>query len=143
MALDGGGGGPVGSANSFTGTASSIESMGNGVWGGWSGLREPNNNTVEAFNFLSPNKGLIVEMGWFINFDDVSSSKALSFAVSLNGSTILLVEGEMTGNADYPDSFPFNIPSFIIPSQSQVIVLVGTDETSAVANYVTLVGKEI
>jgi len=127
----------------FLGPQLGISYMGSDTWGGWSGLKQPNNNTVEAFNFHSPNKGLIVDMGWFINFDDVSSSKALELSVSLNGTTVILVRGEMTGNADYPDSFPFVIPSFIIPPESEVIVEVGTDETSAVANYVTLVGKQI
>jgi len=133
---------PSGTVNP-PGVGLTINYLGKGYWGGWSGLKQPNNNNVDAFNFRSPNKGLIVEMGWFINFDDVSSSKALELSVSLNGITVILVRGEMTGNADYPDSFPFAIPSFLIPGQSEVIVEVGTDETSAVANYVTLVGKEL
>jgi len=139
----GGGGGPVGFANSFTGPAEAIEAMGNGVWAGWSGLKQPNNSTVEAFNFLSPNKGLIVDMGWFVNFDDLSANTHLRFSVSLNGNTVIFVKGETDSNADFAESFPFVIPSFVIPSQSEVIALVGTDNNADTANYITLVGKEI
>jgi len=127
----------------FLGPQLSISYMGNNTWGGWSGLKQPNNSDVEAFNFHSPNKGLIASMGWFINFDDVSSAKALRFSVKLNGTTIIFVRGEMTGSGDYPDSFPFAIPTFIIPGKSEVIVQVGTDETNVVPMYLTFVGKEI
>ena len=143
MALDGGGGGPVGSANSFTGTASSIEAMGNGVWAGWSGLIQPAEGTAEALNFLSPNKGLIADMGWFVNFDEIAANKFISFAISLNGTTVASVQGELSNSSDWSTSFPFVIPSLIIPSQSEVIVLLGTDATNDIPMYVTLVGKEI
>jgi len=138
-----GGGPPGGVSNSFTGTASTIEAMGNGIWAGWSGLKEPNNSTVEAFNFLSPNTGLIIETGWFVNFDGISSGKFLQIVVSLNGTTVIDQKGEMVGTADWPGTFPFVIPDFVIPSQTEVIIQVATDEGVAVPMYITLVGKEI
>jgi len=138
----GGGGGPVGFGNSFTGPAEAIESMGNGVWGGWSGLVTTANNTVEAFNFLSPNKGLIVDMGWTVNFDDLDSNKFVSLEVLLNGSLVVKSKGEVTSSANYVSSFPYVLAALVIPAQTEVIIRVGTDESSC-EHFVTLVGNEI
>ena len=118
--------------------------MGGNTWGGWSGLLKPINGTdVVAFNFGSPNKALIAEMGWFVNFDGISGGKFLQFTVSLNGTTVIDQKGEMVGTADWPGTFPFVVPSLIIPPKSKVIVTVATDEAVTVNQYVTFVGKEI
>ena len=77
------------------------------------------------------------------NFDGIASGKFLRFTVSLNGTTVIDQKGEMVGGGDWPGTFPFVVPDFVIPSQTEVIIQVGTDEGTAVNMYVTLVGREI
>ncbi len=138
-----GGGGPIGSGNPFTGTASTIEAMGNGVWGGWSGKQEPNNSSVEAFNFLSPNKGLIVELGWVADFNTLTAGRSVNMEVKLSGTVVAFMKGQLTSAGDFPVSFPYNFPGLVIPANSEVVITVGTNEDAAVDQYITIVAREI
>jgi len=149
MQRDGGpaGGGPgaggAGNPAGFTGTASTIEAMGGGVWAGWSGKQQPSNETVEAFNFLSPNTGLIVDLGWMVDFIDLTANRAVALEVKISNSVVMYVAGQLTAAGDFPVTFPFVIPPIVIPAQSQVIISVATTEDTAVDQYVTIVGREI
>ena len=138
-----GGGGPIGSGNPFTGPASTIEAMGNGVWAGWSGKQDPNNSSAEAFNFLSPNKGLIVEIGWMGDFAELTAGRYISCEVKLSNSVVLFMRGQLTSANDLPTSFPYTFPALVIPANSEVVITVATNEDDNVDQFVTIVGREI
>ena len=145
MQRDGGPGGAGGAGNpaSFTGTASTLDAMGRGVWAGWSGQQPTSNETLEAFNFLSPNKGLIFELGWVADFASLTSGRYLSLEVKLNGTSVIFMRGQLTSANDFPVSFPYSFPPLVVPAQSDVLIIVGTNEDAAVDQYVTIVGREI
>ena len=139
----GGGGGPLGSGNPFTGTASTIEAMGGGIWGGWSGKQDPSSGgTAEAFNFLSPTTGLIAHIGWGCNFDEQGENHYLGIEIKVSNSVVWLARGETTSDGAWAVSFPYVLPPIVIPAQSEVVITV-TSSDAAVDQYVTITAREI
>lgn len=124
MALDGGGGGPVGTTNSFTGAAQALEYMGNGWWGGWSGDQTlPQDTEINLFEFTSPLKNLVGEFGFSIDLTNSTSvSDDIKMEIQFNDIAVfnLVITGaiDRAGNAG-----PLPTPKMIIPAGTIVKVI--------------------
>ena len=122
-------GGPVGGANTFTGTGGSLEFMGGDVWGGWSGttLVGSSSATTVQFEFTSPSVGLIAEYIFGIEGELIDTNSYYGFQISLNGA--LVYEQTSRATTTTPSSVigqPFN---FVIPAFSEVKIEGRTTDT--------------
>ena len=113
------GGPPSGSANTFTGSGSSLEYMGNNIWAGWSGttLVGSSSATTVQFEFTSPSVGLIADYVFGIEGDTIDSNSYYGFQISLNGQLVYEQTGRAATNSDSVIGQPFN---FVIPAFSEV-----------------------
>ena len=123
------GGGPTGSANTFTGSGSSLEYMGSNIWAGWSGttLVGSSSATTVQFEFTSPSVGLIAEYIFGIEGELIDSNSYYGFQISLNGQ--LVYEQTSRATTTTPSSVigqPFN---FVIPAFSEVKIEGRTTDT--------------
>jgi alpha-glucosidase (family GH31 glycosyl hydrolase) len=82
-----------------------------------------------------------MDMVWTVNFTDLTSNRDILLQVKLNGELIMHHEGQQTNAGDFSVSFPVVIGPFVIPADSEVIVIVGTSEDAAVNQFVTLTGR--
>jgi len=92
MALDGGGGGgggPVGAGNPFTGTASTLEHIGNGKFAAWTGtITSANSNYSTALEFTSPSAALIADISWIVNRANLGSAADVAMRITMNGAVV-------------------------------------------------------
>jgi alpha-glucosidase (family GH31 glycosyl hydrolase) len=140
--LGGGGAGNVAGSNP-TGTGNTLQYVGNNIWAAWSGLVDPTNTTKEALSFKSPNVPLIIDMVWTVNFTELTANRDVLLQVKLNGELIMHHEGQQTSAGDFSVSFPAVLGPYVIPADSEVVVILGTSEDAAVDQYVTLTGRMI
>ena len=119
-----------------------ITYLGNGKWGGWSGLHQPAGASEDAFNFRSPDKALLVNLVYGANFDEQSENSYIGIEVKIAGVSVFLGRGEMTNQTGQFLSFPYNLGPFLIPKRSTVQIIV-TSSDAAVDQYVMLNGEEI
>ena len=140
--IGGGGAGNVAGGNP-SGTSTGLVYVGNNIWGAWSGLVDPTNATQEALKFKSPNVPLVMDMCWTVNFTDLTANRDILLQVKLNGELIIHHEGQQTSAGDFSVSFPVVIGPFVIPADSEVIVILGTSEDAGVNQFVTLTGRMV
>ena len=143
MALIGGGGAGNVAGGNPSGTSGTLVYVGNNIWGAWSGLVAPTNTTQEALKFKSPNAPFVMAMCWTVNFTDLTANRDILLQVKLNGELIMHHEGQQTSAGDFSVSFPVVIGPFVIPADSEVIVILGTSEDAGVNQFVTLTGRMI
>jgi len=142
MALGPSGGGPVGSSNSFTGAAQTLEFMGNGNWGAWSGEQTLTVSTdIVMFEFLSPSKNLKAEFGFAMNLIATGAGDAqmqITFDDSVVFNLYETAAIDRTGNLG---SFPN--PTMIIPSETNVKVIMRNDESTTVTGTAWITAAEL
>ena len=121
----GGGGGPVGFANSFTGTAEAIEIIGDHAYA-YSGLFSTSTTQFEMFNFTS---GSYYTVGRFvcngatrISLVDVGSISV--FNLQLNGTDVLGVKVD-TNDKDSPGQAFMEV---VIPPYTEVTLICNCSE---------------
>ena len=141
MALTGGGGAGNVAGGNPSGKSGTLVYVGNNIWGAWSGLVDPTNTTQEALKFKSPNVPLVMDLCWTVNFTDLTANRDILLHVKLNGELIMHHEGQQTSAGDFSVSFPVVIGPFVIPADSEVIVILGTSEDAGVNQIVTLTGR--
>ena len=145
MAIGGGGsgGGPVGSSNSFTGTASTIEKVSGKWWGGWNGLLNITQGTspVTMYDFLSPNKALLMRFTYCVNDADLGDGNKIGFQVLMNGTIVATVQ-DSSGEARSLGtlSTPLDI---VIPPSTEVVIQGITDDASDISVSGVIVAEEI
>ena len=106
------GGGPVGSSNSFTGAAQTLEYLGNGYWGGWSGVVEATNGSDGTFfEFQSPSVVLRAKFVFIVNKTGLASTEEMGFSISFNDALVADLQDEQRYK-DLPSSVDFMIPAF-------------------------------
>ena len=128
MALVGGGGGPLGFANSFTGTASAIEVAGDFAYA-LSGLKQINTSEVPHLEFTTGNYLFVGPMQFqgATKADDPATGKSSVFTVNYNGVAVAGVK---------VDSAVEGMPSvmnldLIIPAYTEVSVTCRSPATTA------------
>ena len=121
------GGGPVGSSNSFTGAAQTLEFMGNGHWGAWSGEQDLTATTdITLFEFLSPSKNLKAVFGFAANLT-VTGANDIQMQISFDDAVVFnLYETAAVDRGGNFGAFPD--PLMIIPSETNVKVIMRSDE---------------
>ena len=109
----GGGGGPVGFANSFTGTAQALELVGNHCYG-YSGQISPasGGDIDNATTFLSFTTGNFYTVGKFQFYQTDGTGNTITYAVKINGALILAypVEGRTTRSGSPDENFAILTP---------------------------------
>lgn len=124
----GGGGGPVGFANSFTGSAEALEIYGEHA-AGYSGPLSVNTTAVTHFDFTSGNyyfNGDISTGGVTLE-GNVGSGSIIIVNVLFNGSTIFSFKSD-SAQEDMPS---YVVMPLLIPPYTEVKVTVECDQTSA------------
>tara|TARA_Y100000310_G_C20136181_1_gene558140 strand:- start:167 stop:571 length:405 start_codon:yes stop_codon:yes gene_type:complete len=109
MALDGGGGGPVGSANSFTGTAQSIEYADPFAYG-YSGVADIDNNETTQLLFTTGNVLLRADF----QFSSMTGDKEFTHKIYLNGTVVFQFNSYVGGGRRW---LPAKI---VIPAYTEV-----------------------
>jgi len=142
MALDGGGGGPVGSSNSFTGAAQTLEYMGNGHWGGWSGEQTLTADTdIAMFEFLSPSKNLKAQFGFAMNLI-ASGAEDIQFQISFDNIVVFnLYETAAIDRNGNAGTFPN--PTMILPSETNVKVIMRNTESVTITGTSWITAQEL
>ena len=143
MALDGGGGGPVGSTNSFTGAAQALEYMGGGWWGGWSGDQTlPQNTEVALFEFTSPLKNLIGEFGFSIDLTNSSSANRMDMEIHYNDIPVFNLA--ITNSIDrVGNPGPLPTPKMVIPAGTIVKVIILQTENVVITGSSHITAQEV
>lgn len=123
-------GGPVGGANTFTGTGGSLEFMGGDVWAGWSGttLVGASSATTVQFEFTSPSVGLIADYIFGIEGENIDTNSYYGFQISIDNQLVYEMTGRATtsGPINLQIGQPFN---FVIPAFSEVKIEGRTTDT--------------
>ena len=124
----GGGGGPVGVANSFTGTAEALEVYGDFA-AAYTGLQASNTTKFTVLSFTSGNYLFVGEfqLNGAINAEDPTDINQTNATIKLNGATVSLMT---TGNGaiDAPMS---QTQAVLIPAYTEVTVEFDMDNISA------------
>ena len=137
-APSGGGGGPSGFTNSFTGAAQNLEligitAQGQHSWGGWSGKITVNNNTLTAFDFLSPNYGSIMRINFGYNAAGGGlSGDSLGYFLYFNDTHVMSVVPRNTAGQNMPD---FDVTVIPVPAFTQVKMQHYTTESGNVNTF--------
>ena len=142
MALDGGGGGPVGVTNPFTGSANTLEFIGNGTWAGWSGQQTTTNgSSTTIFDFISPSQSLNSIINWAIDRTDLDYNKFISLEIKFNGTTVFFSKGL----GHWSDGGYSNLTEFslVIPTRTAVEMIIDTTDTDAIPMTVNITAEEI
>jgi len=134
MALDGGGGGPVGTSNSFTGTAETLELLGTHIYG-YSGTAEVTNSAVDLLNFTTGNYYTVCTIQPY--YDDLDQGDNVKFSIEVGGTQVYSIElaGATTANVHRGDPNPIPI---IIPSYTSIKVT-GVNSTDSDTRNVGIV----
>jgi len=144
MALDGGGGGPVGVTNPFTGSASTLEFIGNGTWAGWSGQQTTTNGSpTTVFDFMSPSQSLKSIINWAIDRTDLNygSGTFISLEIKFNGTTVFMSKAlGQWSDGGYTNITEFNL---VIPTRTEVEIIIGTTDGDAIPMTVNVTAQEI
>jgi len=144
MALDGGGGGgggPIGVGNSFTGTAQTLELVGNHIYGFSGSIFTPatQSATVDLLNFKTGNYYTICTLQPY--YDNLDQGDNVKFTIKIGGTIVFSTElsGSTTANVHRGDVQP--IP-MMIPSYTNITVTAAneTDNDQRLAGIV-LVGR--
>ena len=141
MAILGGGpGGPVGSSNSFTGTASALELIGDHAYC-FPGLNVASATPVVVIAFTSGNYYLVGEFQVNAGLDDDDPSSSISPTtanIKFNGTSIALIG---CGGAT-PDRRPSSISqALLIPPYTEVECTVDATDEADQYNSVSIVGR--
>jgi len=135
MAILGGGpGGPVGSSNSFTGTANALEIVGNHI-SGLSGLSNFDNNAAELINFETGSYYCVLQ---FIPTRSDTDSADSQCRVYFND-TIVLVMPTSSGSATTNIGQPTRL---IVPAYTQLKVdQLNVSNTSNLTGGIAITGE--
>ena len=110
MALVGGGGAPNVAGSNPTGTSSTLNYMGGGVWAGWSGSQVLNNNTVTLFEFSTGPAPLKAILEWYLEITgNASDSKNFNCVVTINGEPVIQNGFRTTASRDAYDIDPMHV----------------------------------
>ena len=145
MAIGGGGsggGGPGGVSNSFTGTANTIEKVSGKWWGGWNGLVtvSTSNSPVTMYDFLSPNKALLMHFTYCVNDANLGDGNTIGFQILMNGTIVATVQ-DNSGEARSLGtlSTPLDI---MIPPSTEVVIQGITNNSSDINVSGIIVAEE-
>jgi len=124
------------------GIGKSISYMGGGIWGGWSGLITVNSNTLEMFNFTSPNKVLIVtNFQYYIDHSSgIDTHNYIGWNLKINELSIIETRWKATDTQHFND---LDANSFIIPANSKCIIESSTNHSGDVKTYAVMTLKQI
>jgi len=127
-----GGGGPTSSSNSFTGTASSVDYIGNQVYG-YSGLKQIATSFVTHFEYTSGSKytDMRFVLSGTIGEGDISSGGNSVYMLHLNGTKVQQVKIGSSGEA-MPTTINLDV---IIPPYTEVKL--DCLSNAATSNYFT------
>jgi hypothetical protein len=127
MALIGGAGNPVG--GSFTGPQEALEIIQDHAYA-FSGKFAASTTAQTMFDFTTGNYMFVGKIDFYGLVDpDLSTNGGIStFALSLNGSQLVLAKTDTTSNQDMPSQGHFNI---IIPPYTEVTLVVDNVENTA------------
>jgi len=144
MGLDGGGGGggALSVGNPFTGAASTLEFIGKTTWAGWSGLQTTTNGSpTTVFDFTSPAQSIKTIIDWGFDRTDTGNNSLVSLEVKFNGSTVFFTKA-YSHNSDggYSNTTEFHL---VIPTRTQVEIIIGTNDTDDIPMTVVITGEEI
>ena len=132
------GGGPSGFTNTFTGSSQSLDLIGitpdnRHSWGGWSGKIVINNNSVTAFDFLSPNYGSIMRINFGYNAAGGGlGNDSLGYFLYFNDVEVMVVVPRNTAGQTMPD---FDVTVIPVPAFTQVKLVHYTTEAGNVNTY--------
>lgn len=139
MALDGGGGGPVGVSNSFTGAAEALEIVGDHCFG-FSGTFEASTTAADMFSFTSGNYYAVIQLqcNGYINLAAIGGGALGAWEVKLNDSTVSLLK--VTGS---DETSPYTTTQdMIIPPYTQMTVsCTSTANDSSFLTTATITGR--
>lgn len=123
------------------GVGKGITYVGNGIWGGWSGIVIINNNTVDMFNFVSPKALLVTNFQYYINHgaNSPGSNEYIGWDLTIDGIDIVISHWKATTSQHYND---LDQNSFIIPANSNCTIKSYTNAAAELHTYSVLALKE-
>jgi len=125
MALIAGAGNPVGGSNP-SGTSSTLASMGNGYWAGWSGeVNAINGTDGTLFNFMSPSAAIDVTLSLQVDQTNLSGGESLGYEITMNGQIVGGFLAVVTAANTFLD---FDVIYLIIPAFSEVEITCTTSD---------------
>ena len=142
MALDGGGGGgPVGVSNSFTGTAQTLELLGNHIYGFSGSVDTPSTQsaTVDLLNFNTGNYYTVCTLQPY--YDNIDQGDNVKFNISIGGTLVYSVQlsGSTTANVHRGDVQPIPL---IIPSYTNITITAANEaDDDARSVGIVLIGR--
>ena len=132
-----GGGPPVGSGNTFTGTAKALEVYGDFA-AAYSGGIPLNNETKTFLSFTTGNYLLVAQTQTTVKITDMAANKMVRTKISLNGAQIMDMAPQTNATSGFGDLDPMYI---IVPAYTVVLVEVQTNDTQSLNFFVTLTGR--
>ena len=139
------GGPPVGSSNPFTGTGSTLQYLGNGWWGGWSGTITSNNDIASPetmFEFTIPyNKTLIADIVFSYEPGAMSSGKRLEFSILVDGNQVHKFTDYNA--ADASEGMMGKNPKLPFAAGSTIKIAAGTSQAGDVDSFCTILAYEV
>tara|TARA_Y100000310_G_C19953095_1_gene477753 strand:- start:42 stop:458 length:417 start_codon:yes stop_codon:yes gene_type:complete len=113
-----------------------------GYWAGWSGeLTTTNASPTTVFKFTSPYNHLKAIITWGIDKTLQDYNKLIGLDVTFNGSTVMIIKGL----SNWSDGGQIDLIQYeiIIPTNTEVEIIVSTTDVQAIPMTVTIVANEL
>jgi len=134
---------PVSASIAVAATGLGIKHIGGKIWAGWSGEVIINNSTVDMFNFVTPNVGLIVtNFQYYINHSGNSpaTNEYVGWILTLDSLTVVKNVQKATQQQHFND---FDKNSFVIPGNTKCVISSYTNTALNIPTYAMFYLKEI
>jgi len=135
-----GGGNPVGGSNP-TGISSSLNYIGNHVYGTSGAITASNGNNGTLFEFTTGSFYSIVEFGFGLGPSNISASKIYGYKISVNNEVIL----ENVSTSDGDGTLVFDgaavVQHLLLPSNSTIKIEATTTDADDMTCYGIITGR--
>jgi len=134
--------GYIGTVNTPS-TGLTINYLGNGYWGGWSGEIEITNTEADMFNFRTGTKIIKALFSFYPDYAELAGGKKAGFILELNNEVVLKSLNEAEGGGLMNGGVPGNNIRLIIAPNSKVIFKCSTNDADGIGFTCAFRGKEV
>jgi len=106
----------------------------------FSGEKNPNNSTLTALEFISPDALIDARIYWGVDVIDFDTGKDVGLFIKLNGVLVYEVRGQAHQSGDFVGIIGNVKVDMYIPPSTTVLIEVSTSQTNTVGQTVMLKG---